>query len=139
LDVLGVHGAVVALTKRDLVDQETFDLAAEEVGERVAGTALRGAPMVACSSVTGEGLDELRQALDDMVAAAPVPPEGRARQFIDRVFPIRGAGTVVTGTLIGGRLEVGQEVDIHPAGRRARIRGLQTHKRAIDEARPVSR
>src|SRR5205823_384901 len=53
--------------------------------------------------------------------------------------PIRGAGTVVTGTLIGGRLEVGQEVDIHPAGRRARIRGLQTHKRAIDEARPVSR
>src|SRR5205823_973658 len=139
LDVLGGDGGMVALTKCDLVDAETLDIAREEVRERVAGTGLEDAPIVACSSVTGQGLDELRAALDDMVAAAPAPPEGRLRQFVDRVFSIRGAGTVVTGTLTGATLEVGQEVEVYPTGRRARVRGLQTHKHPIERARPVSR
>ena len=139
LDVLGGDGGVVALTKCDLVDAETLDIAREEVRERVAGTGIEDAPIVACSSVTGQGLDELRAALDDMVAAAPAPPEGRLRQFVDRVFSIRGAGTVVTGTLTGATLEVGQEVEVYPTGRRARVRGLQTHKHPIERARPVSR
>jgi selenocysteine-specific elongation factor len=140
LDVLGTHGAVVALTKRDLVDEETLAIAEEEVRDRLAGTSLVDAPVVACSSVTGEGLDELLTALDRMVAAAPEPDSrGRVRQFVDRVFPIRGAGTVVTGTLTGGPLHVGEEVELYPTGRRARIRGLQTHKRSIETARPVSR
>jgi selenocysteine-specific elongation factor len=139
VDVLGVHGGVVALTKRDLVDGETLDIAREEVRERLAGTALGDAPIVACSSVTGKGLDEVRAELDAMVARAPNPPPGRVRQFIDRVFSIRGAGTVVTGTLTGGNLRVGEEVEIHPTGRRARVRGLQTHRQAIDVAAPVSR
>src|SRR5207244_8368356 len=79
-------------------------------------------------------------ALDDLVAAAPAPEQsGRPRQFVDRVFSIRGAGTVVTGTLTGGPLRVGDEVEVYPVGARARIRGLQTHKRAIETARPVSR
>ncbi|MBI4260903.1 MAG: SelB C-terminal domain-containing protein, partial [Actinobacteria bacterium] len=111
-----------------------------ELSERLAGTALEGAAVVPCSAATGEGLDELRAALDGMVAAAPAPPEDdRARQFVDRVFTIRGSGTVITGTLTGGRLAVGQEVEVYPTGLRARIRGLQTHKRAIEVARPVSR
>jgi selenocysteine-specific elongation factor len=139
LDVLGVEGAVVALTKRDLVDHQTAELAQEEVRERLVGTALERAPIVPCSSLTREGVDDVRDALDRMVAGAPKVAAGRIRQHIDRVFPIRGAGTVVTGTLTGGPLEVGQEVEIHPTGRRARIRGLQTHKRAIRIARPVSR
>ncbi|MDP9342679.1 MAG: selenocysteine-specific translation elongation factor [Actinomycetota bacterium] len=140
VDVLGVHGGVVALTKRDLVDEETLDIAVEEVRERLAGTALEGAPIVPVSSFTGEGLDDLRAALDDLVAAAPPPEQaGRPRQFVDRVFSIRGAGTVVTGTLAGGPLRVGQEIEVYPVGARARIRGLQTHKLAIDSARPVSR
>jgi selenocysteine-specific elongation factor len=139
VDVLGVHGAVIALTKSDLVDAETREIAREEVRERVADTALEGAPVVPCSSVTGDGLDELRAALDAMVAAAPPPPAGRLRQFVDRVFSIRGAGTVVTGTLTGSTLEVGQEVEVYPTGRTARVRALQTHKQPLERARPVTR
>jgi selenocysteine-specific elongation factor len=140
LDVLGVHGAVIALTKRDLVDQDGLALAEAEVRERLGGTALGGAALVPCSGASGEGLDELRAALDAMVADAPAPgADGRVRQFVDRVFSIRGAGTVVTGTLTGGRLAVGEEAELYPVGVRARIRGLQTHKRAIERAEPVSR
>src|ERR687888_68186 len=140
VDVLGVDGAVIALTKRDLVDEETLELAEDEVRDRVDGTALEGAPIVACSGTTGEGLDELRDALDAMVADAPSPERrGRVRQYLDRVFTIRGAGTVVTGTLTGGPLTVGREVEVLPSGHRARIRGLQTHKRSLEVATPVSR
>jgi len=140
VDVLGVHAGVVALTKRDLVDEETLDIAIEDTRERLAGTTLANAPIVSCSSVTGEGLDELRTALDELVAAAPPPEQAsRPRQFVDRVFSIRGAGTVITGTLTGGPLRVGDEIEVHPVGARARVRGLQTHKRAIETARPVSR
>jgi len=140
VDVLGVHDGVVALTKRDLVDSDRAQGAEITVRERLVGTALAAAPIVACSSATGEGVDELVAALDAMVGAAPAPEEGdRPRQFVDRVFSIAGAGTVVTGTLTGGRLATGDEVELFPSGVRARIRSLQTHKRRIDTARPVSR
>jgi selenocysteine-specific elongation factor len=140
VDVLGVDGGIVALTKRDLVDDETLARAASDVRERLLGTALEGAPVVACSSETGEGVEEVVAALDAMVAVAPEPEQdGRPRQFVDRIFSIKGAGTVVTGTLTGGRLSVGDEIELYPIGRHARIRSLQTHKRSIDVARPVSR
>lgn len=140
VDVLGVEGAVVALTKRDLVDAGALAAAESAIRERLRGTALEGSPIVACSSATGEGIDDLREALDAMIAAAPSPPrDERPRQFVDRIFTIKGAGTVVTGTLTGGRLEVGKEVELYPTGVRARIRGLQTHKRPLEVARPVSR
>ena len=140
VDVLGADGGVVALTKADLVDEETLGIAELEVRERLEGTALDGAPIVPCSAATGAGLDDLAAALDAMVAAAPAPrQDGRVRQFLDRVFSIRGAGTVVTGTLTGGPLAVGDEVEIFPTGRRARVRGLQSHKRSLDAARPVAR
>jgi selenocysteine-specific elongation factor len=140
IDVLGAEGGVVALTKRDVVDDETLALAEEEVQERLNGTALQKAEVVACSSVTGRGLDELRAALDRMIASMPEPErDGRTRQYVDRVFTIRGAGTVITGTLTGGPLEVGMEVEMYPTGQRARIRGLQSHKRSIERAVPVSR
>jgi selenocysteine-specific elongation factor len=140
LDVLGASGAVVALTKRDLVDPEALTRRTGEVSGRLDGTRLAGAPVVACSATTGEGLDRLVAELDRMVAAAPAPETaGRPRQFLDRVFTIRGSGTVVTGTLTGGPLAVGQEAEILPSGHRARIRGLQTHKRSLQVASPVSR
>jgi selenocysteine-specific elongation factor len=140
VDVLGARGGVVALTKADLVDGDTLQRRRAEVQVRLAGTALADAPIVACSSVTGTGLEELRGALDGMVAGAP-PPEDRARPriAIDRSFTIRGAGTVVTGTLTGGTLAVGQEVRLYPDGGLARVRSLQTHRRPVDVARPVSR
>jgi selenocysteine-specific elongation factor len=139
LDVLGVAGGVVALTKRDLVDEDTLDLAEEEIRERVEGTSLSAARVVRVSAETGEGLDDLRTALDELLASAPAPTEERARLFVDRVFTIAGAGTVVTGTLGGDRLAVGDEVELYPRGTTARIRSLQTHKRSEDFAEPVTR
>jgi selenocysteine-specific elongation factor len=140
VDVLGSHAAVIALTKRDLVEAAGLDRVRTEVAERVRGTALGGAPIVACSSTTGEGFDELVGALDAMLAAAPEPERGgRPRLHVDRVFSIRGSGTVVTGTLTGGPLASGEEVELLPSGTRARIRGLQTHHRSVATASPVSR
>jgi selenocysteine-specific elongation factor len=140
IDVLGVEGAVIALTKRDLVDERRLAERAADVWSRLEGTSLEGVPVVPCSATTGQGLDDLRAALDAMVAAAPEPEQNdRPRQFIDRVFTIKGAGTVVTGTLTGGPISVGQEAEVLPSAHRARIRGLQSHKRSLDVARPVSR
>ena len=140
VDVLGAHGAVIALTKRDLVDAARLERARAEVTERVQGTALEGAPIVACSSATGEGFDELVVALDAMLAGAPEPErDGRPRLHVDRVFSIKGSGTVVTGTLTGGPLTTGAEVELLPSGTRARVRGLQTHHRDVGSASPVSR
>jgi selenocysteine-specific elongation factor len=140
VDVLGANGGLVALTKRDLVDEDTLQRRHGEIGERLAGTVLEGASIVPCSSLTGEGVEDLRVALDAMVAAASPPDDrGRPRIHIDRSFTIRGAGTVVTGTLTGGTLSVGEEIQLHPSGALARIRSLQTHRRPVQVARPVSR
>ncbi len=139
LDVLGVAAGVIALTKRDLVDPDALDLVEEGIRERVEGTALEDAPVVRVSATTGEGLDELRSSLDEMAARAPAPEDGRARLFVDRIFTIAGAGTVATGTLGGDCLEAGEEVELYPHGRTARIRSLQTHKRSEDRACPVTR
>jgi selenocysteine-specific elongation factor len=139
LDVLGVAGGVVALTKRDLVDQDGLDLVEEEIRERTDGTVLSSARVVRVSAETGEGLDDLRTALDELLAGASPPVDERARLFVDRVFTIAGAGTVVTGTLGGDRLAVGDEVELFPRGKTARIRSLQTHKRNENHADPVTR
>jgi selenocysteine-specific elongation factor len=140
VDVLGLDGAVIALTKADLVDDAGLERVSADVAERVSGTLLEGCPVIACSSTSGRGLGELIEALDAMLAAAPEPERnGRPRQFLDRVFTITGAGTVVTGTLTGGPVAVGEEVELVPAGIRARIRSLQTHHRDVEVARPVSR
>jgi selenocysteine-specific elongation factor len=140
VDVLGVDGAVVALTKRDLVGPDRLDESEREVRERLRGTALEGIPIVACSSRSGEGLDELVGALDTMLGRAPAPERhARPRQFVDRVFTIKGSGTVVTGTLTGGPIAVGNEVELLPSGERARVRTLQTHHRRVEIAHPVSR
>jgi len=139
LDVLGVRGGVIAVTKRDLVDDEMLALAIEEIRERVADTGLADAPILPVSSESGEGIDALATALDAMLDGVGPPDEARARLHIDRVFTIKGAGTVVTGTLAGDCLGVGDEVELYPAGARARIRSLQTHKQSEDRACPVSR
>jgi selenocysteine-specific elongation factor len=139
LDVLGLAGGVVALTKRDLVDEGTLDLAEEEIRDRIDGTVLSDARVVRVSATTGEGMDDLRAALDELVTTAPPPDAARARLFVDRVFTISGAGTVVTGTLGGDCLAVGDEVELYPRGRTARIRSLQTHKRSEDRACAVTR
>jgi selenocysteine-specific elongation factor len=144
LEVLGIRGAVVAVTKSDTVDAETLALAIGEAESHLAGTSLAGAPIVSCSAVTGEGIDDLLAALDDVIAATPPAPDlGRARLWIDRVFSISGAGTVVTGTLAGGRLAAGDEVAILTSGRarpaRGRIRTIQNHKKEVSQVGPGNR
>ncbi len=139
LDVLGLSGGVIALTKTDLVDDGSLGGAMDEVRERVAGTALAEAPIVPVSSRTGDNVDRLRDALDAMLDTAPPPEEGRTRLFVDRIFTIKGAGTVVTGTLTGDCLQIGDEAELLPSGALIRIRSLQTHRREQDRACPVSR
>jgi selenocysteine-specific elongation factor len=141
LDLLEVNGGVIALTKADLVDdKEWLELVTADVMEQVEGTCMEAAPVVPVSAHTGAGLDVLIGELEACLQGVPERPDrGRPRLPVDRVFTISGFGTVVTGTLIDGSLRVGQDVELVPSGRKARIRGLQTHKLKIEEAVPGSR
>ncbi len=133
LGLLGVRAGIVVLTMADLVDAELLELATEDVRDQVAGTFLAGAPIVATSVVTGQGLDLVRAALDAIIAPARdlLAP---FRMPVDRAFARRGFGTVVTGTVWGGRIADGAEVEILPGGRRARLRGIQIHGEGVTEA-----
>jgi len=140
LDLLGVGKGIVAITKKDLVDEELLSLVTMEIEELISSTTLSQAPIVAVSAVTDEGLPELVSAIDQLLSSTqPRVDSGRPRLLIDRVFTIAGSGTVVTGTLIDGSLRVGQEVEIIPSGLKSRLRGLQTHKTRFDTATPGSR
>lgn len=140
LDLLEIAKGVVAITKKDLVDDEWLSLVKMEIEELLNPTVLSQSPIIAVSAVTGEGLAELVSAIDELLnVTVPKKDKGRPRLLIDRVFTIAGSGTVVTGTLIDGSLTVGQEVEIIPAGVKSRLRGLQTHKARIDTANPGSR
>ncbi len=140
LDLLGIERGIVAVTKKDLVDDEWLELVRMDIEELLKATTLAKAPIIPVSSVTKEGLDSLLSTVDSMLkATTPRKDTGRPRLPIDRVFTIAGAGTVVTGTLIDGALSVGQEVEIVPPGLKSRLRGLQTHKTKETEATPGSR
>ncbi len=140
LDLLRLKKGIAVITKKELVDEELLELVTMEVRDVITGTSLAQAPIVAVSAVTGEGLPELVEAIDHTLdSATPRRDIGRPRLPIDRVFSIAGFGTVVTGTLIDGQLRLGQEVEIVPPRVRARIRGLQTHKKKADIATPGSR
>jgi selenocysteine-specific elongation factor len=140
LDLIGVSKGIVVITKKDLVDDELLSLVRMEVEEIIAGTAISGAAVMAVSAVTGEGLPELVAAIDKLLdTTEPKHDLGWPRLPVDRIFTMSGAGTVVTGTLVDGKLTVGQEVEIVPAGLKSRLRGLQTHKSKIETAEPGSR
>jgi len=141
IDLLQVRGGVVAITKKDLVeDEEWLELVMAEVAEELEGTVLAKAPIVPVSARTGEGLPALLEELDRYLQTTPARRDlGRPRLPIDRVFTIAGFGTVVTGTLSDGHLTIGQEVEILPQGLKARIRGLQSYKKKVETAVPGSR
>ena len=127
LELLGIQHGVVALTQIGLVDDELAELARMDVEEKTEGSFLESAEIVGVDSLEGTGLDLLRSALDAMTEAAPTASNiKRPRLWIDRSFAATGAGSVVTGTLTGGRLRVDDEVSLLPGGRKARIRGIQT-------------
>jgi selenocysteine-specific elongation factor len=141
LDLLGVGGGVVALTKIDMIDEpDWLELVTLDLSETLAGTVLADAPIVPVSARTGEGLEALKAALwQRLQAATPRPDNGRPRLPVDRVFSLSGFGTVVTGTLVDGRFRIGDPIEIQPSGLSGRIRGLQTHKTKRDVALPGSR
>ena len=143
IDLLGVGRGVVAVTKSDLVDEELRDLAVEEVREELSGGALQDAPVLPVSAVTGEGMDELLDALTQVATAIrgerTQAITGSARLPVDRAFTVAGIGTVVTGTLRGDSMTVGQELEIVPGRQRTRARSLQVHGGKVDVAHPGSR
>ncbi len=127
LDLLGVEHGVIALTKVGLADEELVELAMLDVEERVEGTFLEGAPVVPVDSLDGTGLDDLRLALDEMLAVAPgAVDRGTPRLWVDRAFSAKGSGTVITGTLTGGRVRTEDEMLLLPQRIPVRLRGLQS-------------
>jgi selenocysteine-specific elongation factor len=137
LDILQITRGLVVVTKADLVDEELVELVKAEVEDTLRGTSFEGCPMIGVSAYTGEGLEELKFAIDSVLDETEARRDlGRPRLPIDRCFTISGFGTVVTGTLIDGSLAVGQEVALAGSGQRARVRGLQTHKTKVDSTGP---
>ena len=140
LELLGIRGGVVALTKRDLVDDDWLALVEEDLRALLAGTSLAGAPIVVTSALDGEGLEELRQAIRG--AAAGLPARDATDLFrlpVDRAFTIRGTGTVVTGTVWSGQLSRDASVLVLPGGRSWRVRGIEEHGAQVDAAMPGTR
>ncbi|MFN3308153.1 MAG: selenocysteine-specific translation elongation factor [Anaerolineales bacterium] len=140
IDLLRITQGVVALNKIDLVDEDWLALIEDEVRQLLQGTALASAPIVRVSAKTRQGLDALVLALQNALEHASLRSNsGRPRLPIDRVFTLSGFGTIVTGTLIDGNLEVGTECEILPKGIKTRIRSLQTHKKKEEVAYAGSR
>ena len=137
LDILQIKRGLIVITKSDLVDEELVELVQAEIEDTIKGTCMEGRKVVSVSAYTGEGLDLLKQAIDETLNETDVRQDlGRPRLPIDRCFSISGFGTVVTGTLIDGTLTVGQEVELATTGQRCRIRGLQSHKSQVDSTDP---
>ncbi len=142
LDLLGIRRGVIALTKVGLVDDEWRQLAEMDIEERTAGTFLEGAPIIGVDAPTGFGVDDIRAALDAMLAETPKAIDrGRVRLWIDRVFAAKGAGTVVTGTLAGGSISVDDELTVFgPNGTHdVRVRSIQTHGAKVKKVAPGHR
>jgi selenocysteine-specific elongation factor len=133
--MLNIRRGMTVLTKADLVDAETLEVVRLEVEEYLRGSFLEGAPIVAVSSKTGAGLDELKRTLLQLAQDVPArDSQSAVRLPVDRVFTIKGFGTVVTGTLIAGAVSREQELEVSPTGRRVRVRGIQVHGAAADQA-----
>ncbi len=133
--LLGIARGLVALTKADLVDAEVLELVRLETEEFFKGSFLEGAPIVPLSSKTGAGLDALKQELKRVAASVPGKDTGdHFRLPVDRAFVMKGFGTVVTGTLIGGSVAKDEEVEVFPQRRKLRVRGVQVHNRAAPRA-----
>jgi len=130
---LGIQNGLVAITKIDLVDEEWLEMVKEDVRDFLKGSFLESSPIIPLSVRTGEGLDDLILKIQDMVKDVRVRPSwGPMRLPIDRVFTLKGMGTIVTGTLISGEISLGEEVEVLPKGLHTKIRGLQIHNEKVE-------
>lgn len=135
VDLLGVRGGIIALTKIDIVDEEMLMMAEEEIRELIAGTVLEGVEIARLSSTTGEGIEEFRSKLEAL--AAEVPPrsaDGPFRMPIQRVFTLKGIGTVITGIPVSGSIDIGGVVEILPIGKRSKVRAVQAFGEQVQRA-----
>ena len=140
LSILGIRYGVIVLTKTDLVEPEFTELVKADVQELVKGTFLEDAPVVPVSVYKNEGIDTLRETLFALYQKIPYFSSGRNfRLPIDRVFTVKGFGTVVTGTLLGGRMKKEQEAVLYPENVSVKIRNIQVHEQNTEEAYPGQR
>ncbi len=135
IQALGIKKGVVALTRADLVDEEWLELATLEIQEFLHGSVLSDAPVVPVSAVTGRGKEDLLATLQSLVETVDEKePRGRFRMYIDRIFSVKGFGSVVTGSVLGGHLRVNQEVQLQPGDHAVlRVRSLERHGKPVDE------
>lgn len=139
--LLRVKKGLVVLTKIDMVeDPDWIEMVQEDVAQFLKGTFLEGSPILPVSAVTGEGIPELKEALTRLVETVEArSPEGPFRLSVDRVFTMKGFGTVVTGTSTAGKLHIGDPVMIYPPGHKTKVRGLQVHSQEVEEVLPGRR
>ncbi|MCP4342083.1 MAG: selenocysteine-specific translation elongation factor, partial [Desulfobulbaceae bacterium] len=132
--LMGVEQGLIIVTKKDMVDPDWLEMVNEEIEEFCLGSFLEGAPIINVSSTTGEGIDLVRDALDKIVGVFNFHEVfGPFRLSVDRIFAMKGFGSVVTGTSISGRTSVGDELRIYPTEKIAKIRGIQVHSAAVNE------
>ncbi|MGN9164655.1 selenocysteine-specific translation elongation factor [Tissierellaceae bacterium HCP3S3_D8] len=135
LDLLGIKKGFIAMTKIDMVDEDWMDLVEEEIREEVRGTFLEDSPIIRASSVTKQGLEDVINLLEEYTEEMEdINSDELPRLPVDRAFTISGFGTIVTGTLLSGKLNIGDEVQIYPSQNTARIRSIQVHDRDSDMA-----
>lgn len=133
--LLGIQYGFVVLTKIDMVDEEWFELVKDDVADFMAGTFLEGNPIIPVSSITGEGIENMIRVLDEYCQGLPERiSTGLFRLPVDRVFSMKGFGTVITGTLISGKIGNGEQIMIYPTGITSKIRGIQVHDQTVEEA-----
>ncbi len=133
LQLLGIDRGIIVLTKIDLTDEEWIALVNEDIRELTRGTFLEGAPILPVSNRTGAGMEEFRTALDRLIASArPRSDRGLFRMWLDRAFTIKGAGTIVAGTVLSGKVKTGDTVEILPAGTVARVKRIQAHNKDVE-------
>jgi selenocysteine-specific elongation factor len=140
LTLLGVRNFLIVLTKIDTVDADLKEMAIEDIRDQLAGTAVADADIVETDAVTGKGIPELIEKIQSMTEKMPdVVSDGMARLNIDRVFSVKGFGTVVTGTLLDGTVAIGDELVLYPSGQKVRVRNIQVHEQDVKQAEPKQR
>jgi selenocysteine-specific elongation factor len=133
--LLGIKQGLIVVTKKDMVEPDWLELVTDDIRTFFAGSFLEDAPLITVSSTTGEGVEEVRDVLDRFVSAADfIEPHGPFRMPIDRVFSMKGFGTVITGTAVSGCIGTGDELMIYPGRKTGRIRNIQVHNRDTKEA-----
>ena len=133
--LLGIKFGLVVLTKVDMVDEEWLELVKEDIKDFIAGSFLEDTPMIPVSSITGEGIPELKETIDILAKDIPARTStGLFRLPVDRVFTMKGFGTVITGTVASGSIKVGETIMIYPSGISSKVRGIQVHNASADEA-----